>query len=42
MDSLAQDPTIGIDVTGFNPYTLLADLRADFLLGMGRVVEGTL
>jgi adenylate cyclase len=40
MDRLGQDPRIGIDVIGFNPYTMLADLRGDFLWGMGRIAEG--
>ena len=40
MERLAQDPTLGIDVLGQNPYTTLAQLRADLLLIMGRVGDG--
>jgi class 3 adenylate cyclase/tetratricopeptide (TPR) repeat protein len=39
MDRLAQDQTLGTDILGYNPYTMLADLRADFLGGMGRLSE---
>jgi class 3 adenylate cyclase/tetratricopeptide (TPR) repeat protein len=40
MEGLAQDPTLGIDLVGSNPYTTLADLRAVFLFHMGRLAEG--
>jgi class 3 adenylate cyclase/tetratricopeptide (TPR) repeat protein len=40
MDRLAQDPTLGIDMLGYNPYTMLAELRAICLFWMGRVDEG--
>jgi tetratricopeptide (TPR) repeat protein len=40
MDRLAEDPTLGIDLLGSNPYAVLAGLRAVFLLLMGRVAEG--
>jgi tetratricopeptide (TPR) repeat protein len=36
----ASDRTLGIDMLGFNPYAMLADLRAVCLLGMGRTAEG--
>jgi tetratricopeptide (TPR) repeat protein len=40
MDRLAQDQTLGIDTLGYNPYTMLADIRAGFLFFMGRTAEG--
>src|SRR5206468_2332827 len=40
MERLAQYPTLGIDRFGYNPYTVLATLRASFLLWVGRVAEG--
>jgi tetratricopeptide (TPR) repeat protein len=40
MDRLASDRTLGIDTLGYNPYTMLADLRAVCLLHMGRTAEG--
>jgi tetratricopeptide (TPR) repeat protein len=40
MDRLSQEPTLGIDVLGQNPYTVLAHVRADILFCMGRVGEG--
>jgi tetratricopeptide (TPR) repeat protein len=39
MDQVAQDPTLGTDLLGYNPYTQLADLRAVFLFWMGRTAE---
>jgi tetratricopeptide (TPR) repeat protein len=39
MDRLAQDPTLGIDLLGYNPYTMLAELRALSLHFMGRIAE---
>ncbi|HSD11324.1 MAG TPA: hypothetical protein VLF14_10080 [Candidatus Binatia bacterium] len=39
MDRLVEDQTLGIDMLGENPYTSLAELRAVFLLYMGRVSE---
>jgi class 3 adenylate cyclase/tetratricopeptide (TPR) repeat protein len=40
MEYLAKDPAIGIDLLGFNPYTMLVTIRADFLFMVGRVPEG--
>jgi hypothetical protein len=31
---------VGTDLLGFNPYTMLADIRAGFLVMLGRVPEG--
>src|SRR5262249_51016309 len=39
MDSLAQDRTLGIDLLGYNPYSMLADIRADLLFFVGRTAE---
>jgi class 3 adenylate cyclase/tetratricopeptide (TPR) repeat protein len=39
MERLAPDPTLGIDLLGYNPYTMLAALRADFLIHMGHTAE---
>jgi adenylate cyclase len=36
MDRLAKDQTLGIDMLGYNPYTMLAVLRADSLAALGR------
>ena len=40
MDSLVADRTLGIDLLGYNPYTMLADIRADLLIFVGRTAEG--
>jgi tetratricopeptide (TPR) repeat protein len=39
MERLAQDPTLGTDLLGYNPYTMLAVIRAGFLLFLGRTGE---
>ncbi len=39
MDRLAEDQTLGIDMLGYNPYTMLADLRAASLTTLGRAAE---
>jgi tetratricopeptide (TPR) repeat protein len=39
MDRLAEDQTLGIDMLGYNPYTMLADLRAGSLNLLGRTAE---
>jgi class 3 adenylate cyclase/tetratricopeptide (TPR) repeat protein len=40
MDRLSQEQALGTDLLGFNPYTMLADIRANFLFMTGRVPEG--
>src|SRR5262249_29712767 len=40
MDRLAEDQTLGIDVLSYNPYTMLAELRAGMLVSLGRAAEG--
>jgi adenylate cyclase len=39
MDRLAEDQTLGIDALGYNPYTMLAELRAVMLISLGRAAE---
>jgi hypothetical protein len=39
MDRLSQEQTVGTELLGFNPYTMLAAIRANFLFMTGRVAE---
>src|SRR5262249_54972329 len=39
MERLAPDPTLGIDLLGYSPYTMLAVIRADFLIFIGHTSE---
>jgi class 3 adenylate cyclase/tetratricopeptide (TPR) repeat protein len=40
MEGLTNDQRLGIDMLGYNPYTMLANLRAGSLIVLGRTAEG--